>query len=272
MSVGPILSNAALFSFALSSVTYLLAFQRSALQELLANVSFLLFVMATVAASGALAATASEAALVDLSGLLLTASVGWLAIGGHLQFKMKPIGAFVAPLATLILLMKAFVAPPATTFPPELAGGDMSLLGKVHVGSAVLGQAFAIIACAVSLVYLWQQNLLKKKLLDQLPAGVPAMDRLSRLLMLALWSGFILITLGLVSGAIFIQVTPVAPELRLGAKVMWAVVVWIWYLATLLARNVLGKPMKRIAQMSLAGFLILALTYFGMGVFRPGAG
>lgn len=262
------LSNVALFAFALSSVAYLLAFQRSQVQEFLGKASFLLFLLATLCVSAAVGAALPAAALIDVSGLLLTASVGWLAVGGHLYFKMKPIGAFVAPLATLIMLMRVFIAPAPGQWPQDLTAQDMSTLGQIHIASAVLGQAFAIIACAISVVYLWQQNLLKKKLLDQLPVGVPAMDRLSRMLMLALWSGFVLITLGLVSGALFVQVSPVDPELRLGAKVMWAIIVWLWYLATLLARNVLGKPMKRIAQMSLFGLLILALTYFGMGVFR----
>ena len=272
MSTAAMLSNAALFAFALSSVAYLLAFQRSQAQEFFTKISFLLFFTATLAVTGATVLSFPTAALIDLSGLLLTASIGWLAVGGHLQFKMKPIGAFVAPLATLIMLMRVFIAPSRDEWPEDLTAPAMSTLGQIHIGSAVLGQAFAIIACAISLVYLWQQNLLKKKLLDQLPAGVPAMDRLSQMLMVTLWTGFILITLGLVSGALFIQVSPVDPELRLGAKVSWAIVVWLWYLATLITRNVLGKPMKRIAQMSLFGLVMLALTYFGMGVFRPGIG
>lgn len=266
------MGNLALFAFALSAIAYLLAFQKSRAQALLGPISFGLFVLATTATSVAAGLALPEAALGDVSGLLLTACVGWLAIAGHLYFKMRPIGAFVAPLATLILLVRVLLQPVASEWPQDFKPHDLSLLGKLHIGFAVLGQAFAIIACAISLVYLWQQSLLKKRLLDQLPAGVPAIDRLAALLMATLWSGFILITLGLVSGAIFIQVTPVAPELRLGAKVSWAVVVWLWYLVTLLARNVLNKPMRRIAQMSLAGLIMLALTYFGMGVFRPGVG
>ena len=49
----------------------------------------------------------------------------------------------------------------------EAAGGDeISTLMQTHVVFAILGQAFAIIACAVSILYLWQQALLKKKLID----------------------------------------------------------------------------------------------------------
>ena len=39
-----------------------------------------------------------------------------------------------------------------------------------------------------------------------------------------------------------------------------------------LAKNVFGRSSKRIAQMSLGGFLLLAVTYFGMGFFRPFGG
>ena len=95
---------------------------------------------------------------------------------------------------------------------------------------------------------------------------------LGKALTVSLWGGFALLTFGLLSGAWFTQLYTPSPELRLGWKIAWAVLVWIWYLATLLAKNVFNRPSKRIAQMSLAGFMLLAMTYFGMGVFKISGG
>lgn len=260
-------SNLGLLGFAMASVLYLLAVQKSGVTWATRS-AFGLFIVATVGVSVALVGIMGEAGLLDMSGLLLASAVGWLAVAGHLRFNLKMIGAFVAPLATFILLVQFFLVP--RRVPGAVATTD-SLLLKSHVTAAVLGQAFAIIACAISVLYLWQQNLLKKKLLDQLPKNVPAIDKLDLLLMLSLWAGFIFLTFGLLSGAIFVQFYAM-PDQGLWLKTLWAVLVWAWYLAILLARNVFNRPSKRIAQMSLAGFVLLAFSYFGMGFFRPMGG
>jgi ABC-type uncharacterized transport system permease subunit len=262
-----LLSNLGLLGFALAAVVYLVSFQEAARPVLLARVAFSLFVLATLGVTGAAALQLASASLGESAAVLLTAAIAWLAIVGHLAFNMRIIGAFVAPLSTLILLIKFFVAPMRLADAAPRDGNGILL--TMHVAPAILGQAFAIIACAVSIVYLWQQNLLKKKLLDQLPRNLPAIDRLDRILAVSLWCGFLFITLGLLSGALYAQLNPTALGLNLPAKVIWAVLVWVWYLATLLARNVFNRPSKRIAQMSLGGFMLLLFTYFGMGFLRP---
>ena len=269
MNLEHLTSNLALLGFALASVLYLVAVQAGAAREWAGRAAFGLFVAATACVTAALGTVIRDASSLDMSGLLLACFIGWLSIFGHLQFKMRLIGAFVAPLTTLILILHFFISPTTASTATGEAGGVL-LTG--HVAAAVLGIAFACIACAVSILYLWQQNLLKKKRLDQLGAkNLPAIDRLDFVLKLSLWSGFLFLTLGLLSGAIWVQMYSPPPELRLSAKVIWSVAVWVWYLAILLAKNVFSRPSKRIAQMSLVGFLLLALSFFGMGFYRGGA-
>src|SRR5687768_12421435 len=109
MDVVQLTQNLALLGFALAAVCYLAAFQRSQRQALMTRVSFTVFTGAAVAATAACVQVASDASLTDMAGLLLTVVVAWLAVAGHL-LGMRLIGAFVAPLATLILLMKSFFA------------------------------------------------------------------------------------------------------------------------------------------------------------------
>lgn len=258
-------SNIGLLAFALASVLYLLAVQRSNARLWVAKLAFGAFVVGTLAVTTSLVSTFENSRLLDVSGLFLAATIGWLAMFAHVRLNLKPIGTFVAPLATLLLLMQFFLVPSRGA---PVAIGPASPFIYLHVTMAILGQAFAIIACAISILYLWQQSLLKKKLLDQLPLNVPAIDRLDQLLMSSLWYGFGFITLSLISGAFIVQAYA-KTEQGIDAKVLWAILVWAWYLATLLARNVFNRPSKRLAQMSLAGFVLLALTYFGMGFFRP---
>ncbi len=272
MSLVHLSSNVALLAYALASVLYLMAVQKNDRGSFISRTSFGLFVVATLAVTVALTSMMREASLLEMSGLLLTSAIGWLAIGGHLQFNLRLIGAFVAPLATLILLMQFFVSPVGAASGGSTESASAPWLIGVHVAMAILGEAFAIIACAVSVLYLWQQNLLKKKLLDQLTQNLPAIDKLDRMLRQSLWTGFIFLTLGLLSGAMYTQFYAAPKELALSSKVIWATFVWVWYLMTLLAKNVFNRPSKRIAQLCLGGFLLLATSYFGMGFFGLGGG
>ena len=267
MTLALLTSNLALIFYALASVLYLLSVQKTPGQTAVAKTALAVFSLATVAVSYNAVEAFNHAGTLTASSLLLTAATCWLALFGHIRFKLRLIGAIVAPLATLILLMHFFVTPGVPVVPED----DTShLLVDLHVALAVLGQAFAILACAVSVFYLWQQNLLKKKRLSQMQQNLPAIDRIDQLLRLSLWTGFIFITLGLLTGAIYTQVYAPPATMRLSAKVIWATGVWLWYLATLLAKNVFNRPSKRIAQMCLAGFVLLAFSYFGMGFLRAG--
>ena len=260
-------SNVALLGYAFAALLYLVGVGKTRRTNGTGNVALAAFTAATLAASYTVVAQLQSAQPTMLSGLLLAVAISWLAILGHVKFKLKLIGAFVAPLATLIVLMQFFVTP---GHPIATDGTASSLLLNLHIYMAIVGQAFAILACAVSVFFLWQQNLLKNKLLSQLPQNLPAIDRIDKLLRLCLWSGYIFITLGLLSGAIYTQLYAPPSSWMLSAKVVWATVVWLWYLATLLAQNIFNRPSKRIAQMCLAGFLLMALSFFGMGFFLTG--
>jgi ABC-type uncharacterized transport system permease subunit len=261
-------SNLALLGYAFAALLYLVGVGKTRRNDGTGNIALAVFTAATLSASYTVISQLQSEQPTMLSGLLLAVAISWLAILGHVKFKLRLIGAFVAPLATLIVLMQFFVTPGHPIATDD--GTGSSLLLTLHVTMAILGQAFAILACAVSVFYLWQQNLLKKKLLSQLPQNLPAIDRIDKLLRLCLWTGYVFITLGLLSGAIYTQLYAPPSSWMLSAKVVWATVVWLWYLATLLAQNIFNRPSKRIAQMCLAGFLLMALSYFGMGFFLTG--
>ena len=267
MTAENIASNLALLGFAVAALLYLIEVGKNRGRSAGVSAALGVLVAATLAGTYTLVVQLKNTQANLLSGSLLAVAIGWLAVVGHTAFKLRLLGAFVAPLATLILLMQFFVTPgrPVASF--DDAG---NLLLNTHVTTAVLGQAFGILASAVSIFYLWQQTLLKKKLLSQLPANLPAIDRIDTMLRFCLWTGYCFITLGLLSGAIFTQLYAPPATMMLSAKAIWATVVWLWYLATLLAQNIFNRPSRQIAQMCLAGFVLMALSYFGMGFFRMG--
>jgi len=268
MELNQIVNAAGLVLFALSSGMFVHALQRRTDGLPLFKTALAALGGGTVASAWMVLQKGSTIGWNQVSGHMLAATLGLLSLLAFLRFKVRPIGAFTAPLATLILLLQFFAAP----IPMPAAGAAGSGLIYVHIVMAILGQTFAIGACAVSVLYLWQRNALKKRQLDLIPAQVPAMDKLDKLLVRFVWTGFIFITLSLISGAVFVQSFQLSAAPSLQAKVIWAIAVWVWYLAILIFRNVLNHPGRRVAQMSLGGFFLLAISYFGMAFFRPFGG
>lgn len=253
-----IVTNLALFAFAASSVVYLLSFNSSYQKLLFRKAALLWMVLASVLASSVLLVPGDQGQAI----FTIVAAVGWMTVYTHVRYGTSHLGAFMAPLATLILLVHSFVGDGA--IPSGQSTLEPGLFVYLHIGLSALGEAFAIFACATSLMYLRQQRILKKKMISQLRNDFPSLDRLTRLLLMSLWAGFILLTIGLVTGAVMNQFY--AHEIRPQSwlKILWAIIVWVWYLVTLLARNVFNWPQRRIAQMSLGGFLLLTVAFFGL--------
>ena len=274
-----LLTNLALVLYALASGAYLLVFQDERLKNrpsatdktnrdgknstLGSRIAITLFISATLAIGAALVPVVNTSNFDRTTAVLLTLVIGILACVGQLVYRMFLIGALIAPLLTLILLIQAFLVPSAAGLGLD---NETAWLISSHVVLAVVGQAFAILACVVSVIFLWQRRLLKRKIFEQIRPGGPAIDRIDRLLMASLWIGFVFLTLSLISGALYTQSHGARLDFSLEVKVVWAVVCWLWYLSTLLARNVFGRSGRRIAQMSVGGFVLLATTYFGMGL------
>lgn len=261
-------SNIGLISFSIAALIYLQAQGPAKHRNILQTLAFSIFTLGTLACSLGMISLIQGPYIAAPSGLLLTVSLSLLTVIAHLFFKMPMVGTYSAPLCTLILLIEFFSQPtqPLT----ESAGGVAStwlLFG--HVAVSLVGEAFAIGCCVISILYLIQQRALKQKRMDSLGAGTPTLDLLDKLLFWGLWLGFIGITVGLVTGAIYSQFYVPRSQGRLEIKIYWAIAVWIWYLATLLARNVFGRSVRQIARMCLAGFLLLLSTFFGLMVFHP---
>ena len=259
MDLSIILKGTTLLSFALASILYLLSFRQGESQEKFGTWAFVLLATGTCISLLSIARGWGVVRWSELSALYLTFSIGVLTGVAHIRFRAQLIGAFTAPLVTIIIFTHYLFAPNS----PVADQNPSSTITLIHVSAAIVGQAFAICAFAVSVLYLMEQNLLKKKLLAHFPRRFTSIDKLDKLLMLSLWAGFIFITISLLTGALYFTKFD---GVRL--KFAWAMAVWMWYLGTLLARNVFNQSGRRLSQLAVGGFALLAISYFGMGFFR----
>ena len=226
--------------------------------------SWLLFILGTIFITMTLMRKLylGTTAYYQMPTLILACVISILSLLGCYALKMKNINAVTAPFTT-ILLMIYFLMPNWQSHGNQEIYEGFFL--AFHVAGAVMGQIVAVCASLVAILFLWQQRLLKKKMLNLLTSRVPPQDILENLLVVCLWSGFLFLTSALLSGALYLwnlNGIILLPEYK--QKIVWAVTVWIWYLAALFFRNALKIPMKRVAQMSLMGFMLLAVTFFGL--------
>ncbi len=250
----------ALIAFACSSGLYLHSFATHRTRDIINRSAYgFMFV-----ASLLMAFNTYNAYIHDLthttSSFVLVTFLGWITILAQMGFGVKALGSVVAPVSTLILLLQFFFISPHTT---TLGAGPTGLL-KAHILTSVLGEAFVIIAFGVAVFYLLQQRALKNKQIDLLQHTQVSISKLSQALIITIWVGFILLTGGLILGAIFWQFYFDGDRADLLGKILWAIIVWLWYLSTLISRNLFNISAKKLAWMTIAGFVLLSLGLFGI--------
>lgn len=253
---------AALVAYALAAGLYLHAFPKPNERSLFARSGLGAFIFATLTMTAVILTSQTYGYYTMLSGLILVAAISWVTLISVFLFRTKTLPTFVAPFATFMILLQFFTAPQHV----HVVTQEKSFLAGFHIFCALLGEAFAIVACGISVLYLNQQRALKRKQLALITSATPPIDRLDRIHAIILWAGFAFISVGLITGAIYAQFYVPNLGSSLQAKIIWAFAVWFWYLVTLLARNIFNFSGKRIALMSLIGFLLLSLALFGLGV------
>jgi cytochrome c-type biogenesis protein CcsB len=176
-------------------------------------------------------------------------AVGLIAFRKNLQ---GWLGAVIAMLACLLLAYASFGAD-ADIRPLMPALKSNWLL--IHVMTAFLGYAAFAVAFGAALLYLVK---------DQRPqARLPAPPLLDRLMYRAIMLGFLLLTFGILTGAVWAE-TAWGKYWSWDPKETWSLITWLIYAAMLHARLLKGWQGRRIAWLALLGFLAVIFTYLGV--------
>ncbi|MGE0323542.1 MAG: inner membrane protein YpjD [Polyangiaceae bacterium] len=187
----------------------------------------------------------------------------WVYLALRMRLRINAIGAVVAPLGLSFMVGAQFVR----------AGGPTeevprSLLA-LHVTANLLGFGFFLMAGAAAAFYLLQQRRLKDKRRLGTVGRMPALDTLDTTEHRLLVAGFLLLTLGIVSGAAF--ATSLSAEtstqvIRAGL----AYVTWLVVAGVLVMRAVAGWRGKRAAYGTLVGVsgLVLVILLYVVSAAR----
>jgi ABC-type uncharacterized transport system permease subunit len=168
-------------------------------------------------------------------------------------YRLSLMGAFTAPLV-ILLQGFALLAPidirHATKLPPNPWLEFHASVSMVAYG------AFAL-ACIAGIMYLVQERQLKTHELRSIFYHLPPLTDLFAAITRLLWLGFVLYTLGLVSG--FFVGRPL-PYLQM----VCAFGVWLLYAVILQGRHFRRLAPKRVAALSIVGFSVALTLLWGI--------
>ena len=193
----------------------------------------------------------------------------WALVGIYLLFDLRyriaVLGAFVCPLA-LVLMIGGSAAPKQV---PAINPVLDSWWFPVHVTLAFLGYAVFSVAAMAGVMYLLQERRVKAKKFSGLFYRLPSLDTLDSINYKCLSFGFPLMTMGIISGAIWGN-TAWGGYWRWDPKETGALMVWFLYAALLHGRLTIGWRGRRAAIFAILGFVCLLFTFLGVNLLLGG--
>lgn len=181
------------------------------------------------------------------------------------RFKIIVLGSFVTPVALLLLLVSSL-------FPSALLPLNPALKSKwlvVHTVVAFLGYASFAVAFGAAIIYLMQERFLKKRQISGLFQRLPSLDTLDEINYRCLTFGFPLLTVAIISGAIWAE-TAWGTYWSWDPKETWSLITWFVYAALLHGRLTTGWRGKKAAILAIIGFFVLLFTFLGVNLLLPG--
>ncbi|MBP6964439.1 MAG: c-type cytochrome biogenesis protein CcsB [Armatimonadetes bacterium] len=200
------------------------------------------------------------------------AFVAWALTAIYLATRRGPevnaLGAFASLAAFVALGVYVFLMPQAegNAHLREALGNRWS---AVHIVSSLAAYASFVLAFGAALGYMLQERLLKAKRITGLQRHLPSLDSLDVLAYRMVALGFPLLTLGIITGAIWAQ-TAQGAYWSWDPKETWSLVTWLVYAAYLHVRIVQGWRGKWSNRLLVIGFAAVLITYFGVTYFMTG--
>ena len=168
-------------------------------------------------------------------------------------YRLSLMGAFTSPLIFLIQTF-ALLAPIDTPHARKLPANSWL---EFHASMSMIAYGAFALACIAGVMYLVQEHQLKTHHLRSIFYHLPPLDTLYAAITRLLWWGFVLYTLGLVSG--FFVGHPL-PRIQ----IICAFAVWILYAGILQGRHLRRLAPRRVAALCIVGFSAALTLLWGI--------
>ena len=180
------------------------------------------------------------------------------------KYQNRIIGVFVTPLAFLALAY-ASLSPNISDRIQPLVPALKSNWLIAHVVTCFIGYAAFAIAFGISIMYIVKKRSANE---DGLVARLPDSKLLDELIYQLVMFGFLFLTAGIITGAVWAN-SAWGRYWGWDPKETWSLITWFIYSTLIHARMMRGWRGKRIAWLSVVGFMAVLFTYFGVNLL-PG--
>ena len=168
------------------------------------------------------------------------------------------------PLQNLLIVLFPFsaLAVLVSTFAPDTAPLLSHLSGGMvlHISSSILAYAVLTLAAVQAAVLALQDRQLKHRHTGGIIQILPPLQLMEGMLFELLWMGVALLTIAILSGAVFIE--DIFAQ-SLVHKTVLTIVAWLLFTTLLWGHYRLGWRSKTAVRLTLAGFTMLVLAFFG---------
>jgi ABC-type uncharacterized transport system permease subunit len=158
------------------------------------------------------------------------------------------------PLSALAVLVSTF-APDTAPLLSHLSGGMV-----LHISSSILAYAVLTLAAIQAGVLALQDHQLKHRHTRGIIQILPPLQLMESMLFELLWIGLALLTIAIVSGAVFVD--DIFAQ-SLVHKTVLTIAAWLLFSTLLWGHYQLGWRSKTAVRFTLAGFAMLMLAFFG---------
>lgn len=181
------------------------------------------------------------------------------------RYKMGLMAAFVMPVVFLLMLVSSMLSRDLKPLSPTL----QSYWLGVHTFFAFMANAAFALSFVLSIMYIVQDHYLKSKRLGGLFERLPSIQTLDYLNYRLITIGFPMMTLAIITGALWAE-GAWGSYWRWDVREVWSLVIWLIYALILHARLVSGWRGKNASLLSIAGFVIIVLSFVGIRVLEKG--
>lgn len=183
----------------------------------------------------------------------LTALVYWLS---SFFYRLEVLQTLVAPIAAVAVLLPLLfpsLRPLANTEFPAFTA---------HILIAMMAYSLLTIAALHALLMAVVERRLHNPSMSSVQVNLPPLLDMEELLFRIIWVGFLLLTLTLISGAVFSEEVFGQP-IKLTHKTLFGFISWGVFAALLTGRKLYGWRGRIAIRWTLIGFVILLLAYLG---------
>jgi len=190
------------------------------------------------------------------------ATLGFLI--AYAKYGIAPLSVFAFPLIFIMTFIANLVYDPSQSIPPVLRSNWI----YIHTPMVILGYAALSITFAAAIMYLIQEHALKSKHPVRFYNWLPSLEICDDLAYRSLAIGFPLITLGIITGALWAQ--GAGYVWARDPKVVFSFLTWLVYLLLIFYRLIAGWRGRKAAYLSIVGFIGVLVTFLGTNYYFGG--